>query len=231
MDKIRLSVVMPSYNEEKAIASMLDSIKNNTKQYDVEILLIDGSSDKTPDIARSMGATVVSQKPQGHGRALREGILRASGDIIITSDCDNTYPMERIGEFARLLTEEGYDIISGNRLSGDVGASMPPSNKLANWFFASLTRLLYGIKTHDVSTGMFGMKRKVAHAIEWETNYAFPSELIIRSVKKGFRYREIPIAYDLRVGKTTLNKWRSGKAYLLCILKYKLLSNIPPGML
>jgi len=220
-DKIKLSVVMPSFNEEKAIAVMIEEIKKNTAAYDTEILLVDSSKDKTPEIAASLGAKVISQPPRGHGVALRAAIENATGDIVITSDCDNTYPMSFIPELVRLINEEGYDLISCNRLNKMLGKEMPFSNRMANMSFALLVRMLYGIKTHDVTTGMFAFSRKLRQQVRYENNYSLPCEIIVRSVLAGFKYKEIDIPYRFRIGEVTLNKWRSGKAYLRCIFNYK----------
>lgn len=226
MQKIRLSVVMPSFNEEEAIGPMIEEIRRYTSEYDTEILLVDSSRDATPAIAESLGARVITQPPRGHGIALRTAILNASGDYVITSDCDNTYPMARVPEFVQLLHEQGYDLVSGNRLTPALKKEMPFSNLLANRSFAFIVRLLYGIPTHDVTTGMFGFRREVIHAIDWETNYSFPSEIIIRSNLNKFKYIEVPIQYRIRVGEVTLNKWKSGKAYIRCFMKYKWFKNI-----
>jgi len=165
---------------------------------------------------------VISQPPRGHGIALRAAILAASGDYVITTDCDNTYPMEMIPRFVELLSDQGFDLVSGNRLgTPEVRRAMPPANLWANRAFALVVRVLYRIVTHDVTTGMFGFRREAAHALDWETNYSFPAEIIIRSHLAGLRYQEVPISYRLRVGEVTLNKWRSGKAYLRCFLKYR----------
>jgi len=220
---------MPSFNEEEALPLVVEDIKKYTGQYQTEILIVDSSKDRTPEIARELGVKVLTQPPRGHGLALREAILSASGDYIITADCDNTYPMEKIPEFIKLLTEGGFDIVSGNRLGlAEVRKTMPGSNLLANRTFALLVRLLFRIPTHDVSTGMFGFKRELVHSIDWETNFSFPSEIIIRSNQAGYKYREIPISYRLRVGEVTLHRWRSGKAYIRCFLKYRFNLNIPP---
>ena len=227
---LRLSVVMPTFNEEEALPFMVEDIRVNTSGHDCEILIVDSSSDETPHIARQLDVKVISQPPQGHGLALRAGLLAAIGDYVFTSDCDRTYPMDRLPDFLRLLAEEHYDIVSGNRLSSkEVVKAMPMANLLANRAFGLIVRLLYGIPTHDVSTGMFGMRRKVIHAIDWQTNYSFPAEIIIRSNQAGFRYKEIPIAYRPRVGEVTLNRWRSGKAYLKCFLNFRFNLNLPPS--
>jgi glycosyltransferase involved in cell wall biosynthesis len=218
----KISVVMPTFNEEKALPIVVEDIRKYTAKWNTEILIVDSSSDNTPRIAKELGIKVISQPPKGHGIALRTCITEASGDYIFTTDCDNTYPMDMLPEFLKSLTDDGYDLVSGNRLFyPEVTDAMPGSNLFANKSFAFIVRLLYGVKTHDVTTGMFGFKRSVAQGIPWETNYSFPSEIIIRTNKAGYKYKEIPIQYKLRVGEVTLNKWRSGKAYLNCFLKYK----------
>jgi glycosyltransferase involved in cell wall biosynthesis len=174
---------------------------------------------------------VYEQKPQGHGIALRKAIQSAKHDIVITSDCDNTYPMEFIPRLVKMITEDGYDIISCNRLNKGLGKEMPAMNKFGNWMFAFLVRLLYGIRVHDVTTGMFCMKRTVAQNIPWETNYSFPCEIVVRSNKLGYKYTEIDIPYRIRIGEVTLNKWRSGKAYIRCIFNYRFNLKIDPKLL
>ena len=214
----KLSVVMPTMNEEKSIAKVINDIKKYAP-VGTEILIVDSSRDKTAEIAAQLGARVISQKPSGPGRALIDALINASGDVVITTDCDDTYPMELIPDFIKLI-EQGYDIVSGNRLHRQ-NKAMPLTNKLGNWLFAVMTRILYDIKTHDVTTGMRAYRREVIDSHAWETNYAFPVEIIIRAVKKGFTFAEVNIPYRDRIGEVTLNKWRSGKAYLYTILMYK----------
>lgn len=220
---IKLSVVMPTMNEEGAIAKVINDIKKNTAQYNTEIFIVDSSKDKTPEIAEKLEAKVIRQKPQGHGIAFRTAMKEANGDIVITADCDDTYSMKDIPKFIKLI-DEGYDIVSGNRLNKR-NKAMPLTNKFGNWLFAFLVRILYGIKTNDVTTGMHAIKREVIHSIPWETNYSVPAELIIRSNLAGYKWQQIDIDYRERIGQVTLNKWRSGKAYLRCIFKYKF--NLP----
>ena len=131
--KTKISVVMPSMNEEGAIGKMIEEIRKHSKDFDTEILLVDSSKDKTAEIARSMGARVIEQKPQGHGMALRKAIQSAENDIIITSDCDNTYPMEFIPRLVEIITSGKADIISCNRLNKNLGKEMPALNKFGNW--------------------------------------------------------------------------------------------------
>jgi glycosyltransferase involved in cell wall biosynthesis len=228
----KVSVVMPTFNEEQALPLVVADIRKYTQAYDTEILIVDSSRDNTAAVAERLGVKVISQPPRGHGIALRAAILAATGDYIVTADCDNTYPMDRIPEIIDLLQTQGFDLVSGNRLgTPEVRKAMPAANLMANRLFALTVRMLYGIGTHDVTTGMFGFRRQAAQTIPWETNYSFPAEIIIRARLAGMRYKEVPIAYKLRVGEVTLNRWRSAKAYLRCFVKYRFHLNISPDKL
>lgn len=216
---MKLSVVMASMNESACIEQMIDEIRKYTPA-DTEILLVDSSSDETAQIAERKGAKVITQTPQGHGMALKKGLNEASGDIIITTDCDMTYPMDRIPEFVKLIQDEGYDIVSGCRLTKELKKEMPILNRLANQSFALIVKALYGINTHDVTTGMFVMKKELAQTT-WKGNFSIPAEIIIRSKLLKKKYIEKPISYKLRIGESTLPMWRSGKAYLRCFAHWK----------
>ncbi len=208
---------MATMNEERAIAKVIGDILKHGAFWNPEIVVVDSSEDRTPEIAGELGARVILQKPQGHGTALREGMLAAEGEVIITTDCDETYPMEYIPRFMELIESQGYDAVSGNRIHSE-NRSMPLANKVANWSFAALVRLLYRIPTHDVTTGMHAFRRQVMHAIPWKTNYSFPAELIIKTVQSGYKWREINIPYRERIGEVTLNRFRSGRAYIRFII-------------
>lgn len=227
--KLKLSVVTITLNEEKAIGKVIKDIQANAGE--CEILVVDSSTDSTPEIAASLGARVIKQEPCGYGVAMKTALLFGSGDVIITTDCDDTYPMEMIPEFMRLI-EEGYDVVSGSRLLGHVKPeNMPLMNWFGNWLFATMTSVLYGFRTTDVTTGMRAYRRQVLHSIPWETNYALPAELIIRPYLASYKIKEIAIPYRERVGEITLNKWRSGKAFLRGICKYKFGWQIDPKLL
>ncbi len=218
---LKLAVVMPSLDEEESIAGMISKINTLTDSLQTDIIVVDSSTDKTPDIAKDMGAIVMPVEKQGHGAALRAGLDATDHDIIVTTDCDNTYPMEYIPALADMVGNGECDFISCNRMTPELKDQMPFSNRLANRLFAMLIRLLYGIKTHDVTTGMFCFSRKVNQTIHLETRLSVPIELIIQANQAGFHCREIDIPYYHRTGNVTLQKWKSGKAVLKCIFNYR----------
>jgi glycosyltransferase involved in cell wall biosynthesis len=220
VDSIKISIVMPTMNEEAAVGKVIGDALKHSAPWDPEIVVVDSSSDRTPEIASALGVRVIRQEPHGHGLALRAAMLAARGDVVITTDCDDTYPMEYIPKFIDLIEKEGYDAVSGNRINR-LNKAMPLANTLANRSFAALVRLLYRIPAHDVTTGMHAFRRDVIHSIAWETNYSFPCELIVKTVRHGYRWRELDIPYRERIGEVTLNRWRSGRAYLRFIVGYR----------
>ena len=230
-DRTTLSVVMPTYNEEGAVGVVIEDIRKYAKDFTTEIIIVDSSSDRTPEIARAMGAQVIQKPPAGHGDALRTGLSAARNDVIITADCDNTYPMEYIPVLVETLQRERCDLISCNRLTKNLGRAMPLANKLANKGFAFLVRALYGIQVTDVTTGMFCLTRKLMQSITLETFVTVPIELIIKANRAGFRHREIDIPYRIRIGEVTLQKWRCGKAALKCIFNYRFNLKMDPRQL
>ena len=217
---MKLSVVMATMNEEEAVADVIRDVLTFNSKWDPEIVVVDSSTDRTPEIAKKLGARVILQEPQGHGVALRKGMFEAKGDVIVTTDCDGTYPVELIPLFVEMIEKEGYDVVSGNRMNR-YNRSMPFLNRAANRIFAILVRMIYRIPTHDVTTGMHALRREVVRSINWETNYSFPVEIIVRTVENGYRWQEVEIPYRERVGEVTLHRFRSGRAYMRFILGHR----------
>ncbi|MXR50489.1 glycosyltransferase [Halovenus sp. WSH3] len=214
-----LSVVMGTYNEEEAIETVLTDIEEVTDGK-AEVVCVDGSSDRTPEIAREHGATVIEQEPQGYGVAVREAILTPDRPIVVTTDCDDTYPMEQLPEFLDLINE-GYDVVSGDRLYHGAEA-MPAFNRLGNHLFALGASVLMGTRVHDTTTGMRAYRRELVEEIEWTENTGLSAELLIRPVMRGYDVREHPINYAERKGETKLDPIEGGAAIAKSIVKVAL---------
>jgi len=211
-----LSVVMGTYNEEEAIAKVISDVEEVTDGK-AEVVCVDGSSDRTPEIAREHGARVIEQEPQGYGVAVREAILAPDRPIVVTTDCDDTYPMEQLPEFLELINE-GYDVVSGDRIYHGAEA-MPTFNRFGNRAFALLASVLMGERVHDTTTGMRAYRRDVVESIEWTENTGLSAELLIRPLMRGYEIREEPIAYRERAGETKLDPIQGGAAIAKSIIK------------
>jgi len=211
-----VSVVMGTYNEEEAVGTVVSDIEAVTDG-NAEVVCVDGSSDRTPEIAREHGARVIEQKPQGYGVAVREAILTPDRPIVVTTDCDDTYPMEQLPEFLDAIND-GYDVVSGDRLYHGAEA-MPAFNRLGNHLFALLASVLVGKRVHDTTTGMRAYRREVVESIEWTENTGLSAELLMRPLMRGYDVREHPIVYRERAGESKLDPIEGGAAIAKSILK------------
>jgi len=211
-----LSVVMGTYNEEAAIESVLTDVAEITDDR-AEVVCVDGSSDRTPEIAREHGARVIRQEPRGYGVAVREALLAADRPVVATTDCDDTYPMEQLPEFLAAVND-GYDVVSGDRLYWGAD-EMPDLNRWGNHAFAALASVLMGERVHDTTTGMRAYRRRVIEDIRWTENTGLSAELLIRPLMRGYDVRELPIEYDERAGETKLDPLSGGAAIAKSIVK------------
>jgi glycosyltransferase involved in cell wall biosynthesis len=211
-----LAVVMGTYNEEAAVGTVLSDVDDVTDGR-AEVVCVDSSDDRTPEIAREHGATVIEQPPRGYGHAVREAVLTPDRPVVVTTDCDDTYPMEKLPQFLALINE-GYDVVSGDRLYYGADA-MPGFNRFGNAAFAAVASVLAGERVHDTTTGMRAYRRELLHDVEWTENTGLSAELLLRPLIRGYRIREEPIPYRERAGETKLDPLGGGAAIAKSIVK------------
>ena len=211
-----VSVVMGTYNEEAAIAKVVSDI-NEITDGKAEVVCVDGSSDRTPEIAREHGARVIEQEPQGYGVAVSAAISAPDRPVVVTTDCDDTYPMEQLPEFLEEINS-GADVVSGDRLYHGAEA-MPGFNRFGNQAFAAIASVLMGTRVHDTTTGMRAYRSDVVEDIEWTQNTGLSAELLIRPVCRDYDVIEEPIQYAERLGETKLDPLEGGAEILGSILK------------
>ena len=190
---MKLTVSMITLNEEGAVAKVVEDIRRVVP--DAEIFLVDSSKDRTAEIAQQLGCRVFRQFPP-------------RGEVVITLDCDDTYPVEEIPRLVHLI-EEGSDLVNATRLAKRPKA-MPFANYFANRVFAWTAGLLHGIKTTDVHSGMRAYRKSMIDSVEWDPNGpALPVDMLILPYRLGYRVTEVPIEYRQRIGETTLRRFRS----------------------
>ena len=204
---MKVTVSMITMNEEGAVAKVVNDIRRVAPA--AEILLVDSSRDRTAEIAESMGCRIIKQfPPQGYGPAMNRAVREAGGDIVVTLDCDDTYPVEVIPELVKMI-DEGWDLVNTTRVHRRPKA-MPFANFIANRVFALGARLLHGIRTTDVHSGMRAYRKSMIDAVQWnERGPALPVDMLLIPYRRGFKVAEIPIDYRERIGQTTLHRWSS----------------------
>ncbi|GEM_PF-3343575 len=147
-----ITVAMITRNEEGAIGKVVGDILAALPS--AEIIIVDSSDDKTPEIAEQMGVTVIRQyPPEGYGPAMDKALRAGGRAVTVTLDCDDTYPVDRIEPMARMVLEDDFDLVDGNRLSRKPVA-MPWLNYLANWGFAWMASVLFFRRIKDLHSGM-----------------------------------------------------------------------------
>jgi glycosyltransferase involved in cell wall biosynthesis len=204
---MKVTVSMITMNEEGAIAKVVGQIRQVVPG--AEILVVDSSRDRTPEIAQELGCRVLRQfPPKGYGPAMDLALREPSGEVVVTLDCDDTYPVEAIPTLLAEI-EAGCDLVDGSRLHRRPKA-MPLANYLANRVFAVTARILHGIRTTDLHSGMRAYRKSMLDQVHWDPGGpALPVELLLLPHRMGFRVKEIGIDYRERIGSTTLHRFSS----------------------
>lgn len=195
---------MITRDEEKAIGTVIKEIKHIVPA--AEILIVDSSKDKTPQIAKKNGVKVIRQfPPKGYGPAMEKALMSAAGEVIVTLDCDRTYPTKMIPIMINLVVKKGYDLVDGSRLNSKPEA-MPLLNFLANRVFALLATLLFFHWLTDLHSGMRAYRQSMIRTMHFDAKgSALPVELLLKPIKRGYKIKIISIDYFPRVGDSKMS--------------------------
>jgi glycosyltransferase involved in cell wall biosynthesis len=215
---LKISVVIPCYNEESGIRSVIEAMPG----YVDEIVVVDNNStDKTGEIARALGAVVVFQPRKGYGAAYQAGLPAATGDIIATLDGDGTYPADEISLLVDALEDRKLDFISGSRFPLRNRAAMNVSNQFGNFALTLATMFLWFRPLKDSQSGMWVFRRSVLPSLRLTSDgMPLSEEIKIEAIEKlGSRFAEVGIDYRPRIGEVKLQKWRDGWLNLTFLFK------------
>lgn len=217
---LKISVVIPCYNEEEGVALVIKSLP----EFIDEVVVVDNNStDRTAEVAEQLGARVVLEKRKGYGAAYKAGLPAVTGDITVTMDGDGTYPVEQIGECIDYLLEKDLDFVSASRFPLKDAKAMNFSNKIGNAVltFATLILFMRGIK--DSQSGMWIFKSDIYPELKVRSDgMPLSEEIKIAAIRNPrLKFDEYHVNYHPRVGEVKLNKWRDGFRNLLYLLKLR----------
>lgn len=225
--RVKLTILFPCLNEGKTLEASINDAKEQIKRInmsnDYEILIVDnGSTDNSKEIAKKLGARIITENNKGYGNALRTGINKAYGEYIIFADCDNSYKFENIEKFISLLDEDA-DFVIGNRFKGKMEKNaMPFSHKYIGTPIISLIgRILYKIKVSDFNCGLRAIKKDSFTKLDLNSGgMEFASEMIIKAKKNNLIIKEVPINFykDNRDRKPHLRTIKDGIRHLKVLL-------------
>jgi glycosyltransferase involved in cell wall biosynthesis len=218
-----VSVVIPCLNEAKTIAECVTRARRVLDETGLagEVLVVDnGSTDGSGDLARAAGAELVEEPRRGYGSAYLAGLAAARGDYIVMIDADLTYDFAEIPNFVREL-ENGADVVIGNRMKNIRPGAMSWISRLGNPLLSGFLNVLHRTNVHDAHCGMRALRRDVVPMLNLRTvGMEFASEMVIRATREHLDVREIPIALHPRVGESKLSPFRDGWRHLRLILVY-----------
>ncbi len=205
---LRISAVVPCFNEEGGIRQVILRMPVRVD----EIVVADNrSTDRTAEVARSMGARVIPVETRGYGAALAGGFAAATGDVIVSLDGDATYPPEEIPRLVGQLEDRQWDFLSACRFPLAEPSAMSGTNQLGNWILTQATRVLYWRSIRDSQSGMWVFRRSILPRLKLTSpGMAFSEEIKIEAILRGLRFGEVHIPYGERVGTVKLQKWRDG---------------------
>jgi len=195
------SVIIPALNEEQGIRSVIDRLHALSPRPEV-IVVDDGSSDHTGEIAREVGAIVLRHPaPGGYGRSLKDGIKIATNDIVAITDADGTYPVERLPEFVTTL-EQGFDMVVGARQGSHYRGSLlkMPARIVFKW----LVEFTTGRSIPDINSGLrVFRKSEVSRYFDDLCNgFSFTTTITLIYMLTGHFVHYVPIDYAKRVGRS-----------------------------
>lgn len=214
---IEVSAVMPCLNEEETIGVCVEKAINCFAALGVrgEVVVGDnGSSDRSVEIARSLGAKVVHEPCKGYGAALKAAIGSSRGKYCIMADCDDSYDWSSMEPFIEKL-REGYDLVMGTRLKGTIlPGAMPPLHKFfGNPFLSGIMNLFFRTGVSDAYCGMRGFKRSLFDKLNLQSEgMEFAIEMVVKASNRRMKITEIPITLhpDGRTKPPHLKSFRDG---------------------
>ena len=220
----KIAVIIPALNEEKALPFVIGDIPKNIVD---EIIVVDnGSADRTFSVAQENSATALREERRGYGYACLKGIEYAGGrtpDIVVFLDGDHSDYPEDLVSLIKPIIEEGYDMVLGSRVMGirEKGA-MTPQSFYGNKFGTFLIKILFGFLYTDFGPFRAVKFDKLIDLNMQDKTYGWTVEMQLKAVRKGYKIKEVPVRYRVRIGKSKV----SGTLKGTIMASYKILMTI-----
>ena len=201
-----ISVVVPVFNEEGAVASTINQLKEvmDKSSYDYEIIAVnDGSKDKSLEILKNIkGINVISHPYNlGYSASLKDGIKHAKGNYILITDADGTYPIKEIPNLLKYIDK--YDMVVGERRKENV----PLLRKPAKFMIAKLGNFVSGKKIPDINCGLRIFRKDIALRF-WNlfpSGFSFTITITLACLTNEYTVKYVPISYFKRKGESTIH--------------------------
>jgi glycosyltransferase involved in cell wall biosynthesis len=235
---MKISVVLPCLNEEDAVGAVVDEARRAIEALgdSGEVIVVDnGSTDRSAEVATAHGAVVVHEPERGYGRAYLTGLAHARGEFVVMGDADGTYPLRELGKFVESL-EHGSDLVLGSRFDGRIHeGAMPWSHRwIGNPILTGLLNRMFGVRVSDAHCGMRAVRRSALSTLDLHsTGMEFASEMVFKAFRRKLAVSEIPIDYFPRTGESKLSRFGDAWRHVRFMLLYSpsWLYFVPGGLL
>ena len=223
-DEILLSVIIPVFNEELTISTVIDRLKSVLKKEDFrwEIIVVDDfSTDRSLSLSLNKGVRVLSLKKHvGKGCALRVGFSKSLGTLVTTIDSDGSHRPEEIPLLLTPMLENKADLIIGSRYLMKTSTKIKRFNFLGVQLFNHLIHFLVKSKVSDSQSGYRIMKSEILQNMSLKSGgYEIESEMLVKTAKMGYKIKEVPICFEQRTyGKSGLDPIVDGFKILMSII-------------
>ncbi len=195
-----VAVIIPALNEEESIGRVLAEIPAGVA---TEVVVVDGgSTDGTVALAQTAGARVVHEPRRGYGRACVSGVAgAANSDVVVFLDADGADDPAKLPDLLAPILAGEADMVLGSRLAGELApGAMPLHQRLGNWLAAWLIRRLYRLPLTDLSPFRAVDRELLLGLGMEEMTYGWPTEMIVKAARAGWRVVEVPVRYRPRQG-------------------------------
>ncbi len=216
-----VSVIIPAYNEEGAVAKVVQSVRGRLKKagMDFEILVVDdGSTDRTSQEARKAGARLVSMgENRGYGASLKAGIRQSRHNLIAIMDADGTYPPEELPELIRLV--QTADMAVGARIKPL--AAIPFLRRFPKWVLGKWANYLAERKIPDLNSGLRVFRKNIAARYEglFPNGFSFTTTLTLALECHGYIVKYHPINYRVRIGSSKIRPFQDTINFFSLVLR------------
>ena len=222
----KVSVIVPTYNEEEAIASDLEVIIETMEasRWDYELIVVnDGSTDGTAEIVKGFADRGVKllehRENRGGGFSRNTGIKAATGDVVMVTDGDGTYPNQDMPKLLEVMEEEDLDMVVGARTKE--AGTMRFLRMRAKWFIRKLAEWLSGFSIPDLNSGLRAMKKDVfmpfMEILPW--GHSWVSTITLAMLSSGYNVDFVEIDYFPRKGTSTFHPVKDTYSYLTLVIR------------
>lgn len=216
--KNRISLIIPAYDEEKTLQTIINSVKKYVNE--VIVVVAKKSKDNTFLIASKTADKCIKDNGKGKGAALKLGVSNASNDIIVFMDADGSHDSKDIPKLLRPIFKDDFDLVIGSRIRGGsdemLGDTGEYFRNIGGQFIMVCINLYFGVNFTDCENGFRAIKKQVFTSLDLKANdFDIEQEMFIKALKKNFKVKEVPAhEYRRKFGKSKLNLFKIGWKFM-----------------